>query len=393
MNTTLIATQNLSKLQTDFEKLQKKAAKLNCPIPELIIGKTVMVHAGYNEFGENFFVEKIEVSVTGDAPKLNGWTFIGTVENVEGMTVLRSIPGQEIPATYRDANPCNCDHCKINRLRNSTFIVKHDNGTFMQVGRACLKDFLGHASPEKIAAHAQYLAELTFSDYEDAEAFGGRQVLMCNVDSVVAASIRSIKMFGYQKTDSDQSTRDNVAFHCFNNDPNNRLPVQTEDKELAVQAIEWMQKQTGAEFMMNLAVYSKCQVVAQKAFGYLAAGTMMFLKTFDAIKAHNVIPDINNNEIAAVGQKIKVNATVLTATTFTRAAYHYYDNCVSQVLMMKTEDGKLIKMFTSNMDIKQDDVVIVSGTVKEHSAETFDKSKFHGCMVTQMAPRTRLTVI
>jgi hypothetical protein len=315
-----------------------------------------MVHAGYNEYGENFFVEKIEISVSGNAPRLNDWTFVGTVEAVEGMTVLRSIPGQQIPESYRQANPCNCDHCNINRLRNSTFIVRHDTGVHKQVGRSCLKDFMGHDSPEKIAAYAQYLAELSFSDYENEEAFGSSRVLMAETQSVIEASIRAIRMFGYQKTDSDQSTREAVAFHCFDKDPANRLPVQEEDKKLAVQAIEWMQKQSGSEFMMNLAVYSKCQAVAHKAFGYLAAGTMMFLKTIDTVKANSVISDINNTEIAAVGQKIKVQATVLTATTFTRTAYHYYDNGVSQVLMLKTEDGRLIKMFTSNMDIKQDDV-------------------------------------
>jgi hypothetical protein len=256
-----------------------------------------------------------------------------------------------------------------------------------------LKDFLGHASPEQVAAHAQYLAELTFSDYEDDEAFGGRRVLMCGVDSVVAASIRAIKMFGYQKTDSDLSTRDTVAFHCFGKDPKNRLPIQAEDKELAVQAIEWMQKQTGSEFMVNLAVYSKCQAVAHRSFGYLAAGTMMYLKSINDNRAEKSVEEVNNEALGNDGDKITVSAKVISAVTFNRAAYHYYDNGMSQVLMLKTEDGKLIKMFSSNMDIKQDDLLTVSGKIKECSKETFEKSKFYGCMVTQMAPRTRLTII
>ena len=393
-NAYLIPSQNITKLQADIAKLAKKAAKLGCAAPVLTIGKTVSVKMGENSYGDFIYTQKVEVSVTGEAPKLNGWSFIGVVESVEGTTILRSVPDQQIPEQYRNANPCNCDHCKINRRRNSTFIVQHESGEFKQVGRSCLSDFLGHANPDHIAAYAQHLVELDISDYNEDEKLGyGSKHIAYGTDTVVAAAIRAIKMFGYQKTDADCSTRDIVSMHLFGNREEERLPIEQADRDLAVQAIEWMQQQSGSEFALNLAAYAKCHAVPFKAFGYVVAGAMMFLKTIDNQKASSVKSDINNEAIAAVGEKIKVICAVISARPFTRAAYSYYDSGVSQVLILKTENNELIKMFTANMDIKEGDTVTVSGKIKEHAVETYEKSAFAGCKITSMAPRTRLVKI
>lgn len=392
--TYLIPTQNVATLQADITKLAKKAAKLGCAAPVLTIGKTVSVKIGETAYGDIVYAQKVEVSVTGEAPKLNGWSFIGTVESVEGSTVLRSVPGHQIPEQYRAADPCNCDHCKINRRRNSTFIVQSEAGEFKQVGRSCIRDFLGHANPEHVAAYAQSLVEINFSDYDSDERSYGSTQLAYGTDAVVAAAIRAIKLFGYRKTDCDNNTRDSVAMHLFGKNESSRLPIEQEDRNLAVQAVEWMRKLSGSEFSLNVAAYAKCDSLPYKAFGYIAAAAMMYLKSIDAVRAKESLKSsVNNDALGTEGDKISVRATVVTANTFSRAAYHYYDSGVSQVLMLKTESGNLIKMFSANMDIKVGDSVLVSGKIKECSKETYEKSQFFGCTVTQMAPRTRLTLM
>lgn len=396
MNTNyLIPTQNVATLQADIAKLAKKAAKLGCVAPVLVIGKTVMVPIGKNEFGEVFYAEKVEVSVTGTAPKLNGWSFVGVVENVECSTILRSVSGNEIPAAYRDANPCNCDHCGINRRRNSTFIVQHESGVFKQVGKQCLADFLGHANPEHVAAYAQHIAELNISDYDEDEKLGyGSTHVSYNTAAVVAVAIRAIKMFGYKKTDCDNNTRDSVSCHLFGKNGENRLPVEQGDRDLAVVAVEWMQRLSGSEFMLNVAAYAKCQTLPYKAFGYIVAATMMYLREMEMLKQNeSKRSGINDAAIAAVGEKIKVVCTVISAKSFARTAYSYYDSGVSQVLMLKTENNQLIKMFSANMEIKEGDIVSVSGKVNDHAVESYQKSAFAGSMITTMAPRTRLVKI
>lgn len=392
--TYLIPTQNVATLQADIAKLTKKAAKLGCAAPVLTVGKTVSVKIGETAYGDIVYAQKVEVEVSGEAPKLNGWSFVGTVESVEGSTVLRSVPGHQIPEQYRDADPCNCDHCKINRRRNSTFIVQHESGEFKQVGRSCLRDFLGHANPENVAAYAQSLVEINFSDYDSDETSYGSTQMSYATDAVVAAAICSIKLFGYRRTDSDNNTRDSIACHLFGKDEQSRLPVEQADRDLAVQAIEWMRQLAGNEFSLNVAAYAKCDSLPYKAFGYIAGATQNYLKSIDDVRAQAAIKqNISNEALGSIGDKISVRATVLTAHKFSRATYHYNDTGISQVLMLKTDDNKLIKVFTANLDIAVDSVVIVSGKIKESAIETYEKSKFVGYNVTQMGTRTRLTVV
>lgn len=394
--TYLIPTQNVATLQADIAKLTKKAAKLGCAAPVLTIGKTVSVKIGETAYGDIVYAQKVEVSVSGEAPKLNDWSFIGTIESVEGSTILRSVPGHQIPDQYRDADPCNCDHCKINRRRNSTFIVQHESGEFKQVGRSCLRDFLGHANPEHVAAYAQHLVEFDFGDYDEDEqaSYGASTHHAYNTVGIVAAAIRAIKMFGYRKTEFENNTRDTVSMHLFGKNESSRLPVEQEDRDQAVQAIEWMRLLSGSEFSLNVAAYAKCDAVPYKAFGYIAAAAMMFLKSIDDLRANAAIKqNISNEALGAVGDKISVRATVLTAHKFSRQTYHYHDTGMSQILMLKTDDNKLVKVFTANLDIKVDDVVIVAGKIKESATETFEKSKFVGYNVTQMGTRTRLTIV
>jgi hypothetical protein len=120
------------------------------------------------------------VTVSGVSPRLNGWQFIGAIdvmsdeENNFVGNLLRSIPGVEMPETFRTER-MHCDHCNLWKNWKSTFIVRHDDGTHKQVGRQCLKDFTGHKSPEMLVRLAELLMNVgkLFSDAEDDEWEGG----------------------------------------------------------------------------------------------------------------------------------------------------------------------------------------------------------------------------
>jgi hypothetical protein len=122
------------------------------------------------------------ITVTGDRPKLAGWRFIGTLQSIKdgetNINILRAVPGESIPAQYREASQF-CDHCKTVRRRLDTYIVAHDDGRTAQVGSDCLRDFLGHASPEAIARYYEYLIELaaTAGGFEDGGSGGGESGL------------------------------------------------------------------------------------------------------------------------------------------------------------------------------------------------------------------------
>jgi hypothetical protein len=72
---------------------------------------------------------------------------------------------------YKDCAPY-CAHCRTIRQRTDTFLVRNaDSREIKQVGRQCLRDFLGHENPEHLCAMAELLIDAV-SALEDAEEGG-----------------------------------------------------------------------------------------------------------------------------------------------------------------------------------------------------------------------------
>lgn len=87
----------------------------------------------------------VDVELLGDMPKLDGWRLVAVLSNFEGQVLIETVPGESVDNKYWSTrNPEYCDHCHTNRARNETFLVQHNDGRVMQVGRQCMKDFLGH---------------------------------------------------------------------------------------------------------------------------------------------------------------------------------------------------------------------------------------------------------
>jgi len=90
-------------------------------------------------------VHGFDVAIIGEPPRYQGWRFVAAVDAVEGGTILRYPLGSTAEVPNDQIRAGECDHCHTTRARRSTVLVAHDdNGQLLQVGRSCLKDFLGH---------------------------------------------------------------------------------------------------------------------------------------------------------------------------------------------------------------------------------------------------------
>lgn len=130
--------------------LSKKASKLN---------QTLSWSEHHQNSGVRFIID-------GSQPKLAGWSFFAVLEHSDGQpNVVKFIqPGigtihQNNAQGWLYSGP-DCNHCKIKRKRNDTFLVIDNTQHIKQVGRNCLKDFLGHANPHDVAKYADLLAEV-----------------------------------------------------------------------------------------------------------------------------------------------------------------------------------------------------------------------------------------
>ncbi len=181
-----VRTDLLDALRDRLEKkVNKPARKLG--LPEAVILRdgdpfTKPYATGTYESGEYYFNEITEekaakreakdkpvirfefspILLVAEEAKLAGYEFIATIEHTEAGNLLRVQPNHEdtLPAEYRTAGNV-CDHCGFDRKRKDTYIVRNiDYDTYKQVGRSCIKDFLGHGDPEAIATYFDNLLQL-----------------------------------------------------------------------------------------------------------------------------------------------------------------------------------------------------------------------------------------
>lgn len=174
-----IPSHNVERLLADIAKLNRRATKLGVPA---ITVETVQVEDETYQVRDEV-TDKIvtrvrqfhHLRIVGQTPKFAGWTFAATISVTEEGNVLRTAPGLTVDLkAYRDCRP-GCDHCQTNRFRRETFVVLHEDGSTKQVGRQCLRDFLGHADPHSLAQWAELifsLGELS-AGAEDPDFFGG----------------------------------------------------------------------------------------------------------------------------------------------------------------------------------------------------------------------------
>jgi len=145
--------QNLNTLTAKLTRLNAKLARINiAPITWKQVGHHDEPHPEI----ENALVRYIDLEVEGIVPAENGWSFVATIVHTDDGNIIRAVPGYEVPVEYRD-RPTWCDHCKTNRVRRDTYIVRHEDGRVMQVGSSCLADFIGTSNPNGLTKASEIL--------------------------------------------------------------------------------------------------------------------------------------------------------------------------------------------------------------------------------------------
>jgi hypothetical protein len=153
-----IPLNRLEWLEDKLLKLNRKAKKLGFEKFNLSVLRRFSRSLG--DEGSERLVDFAEVTLTGPTIKINGWQFVAKFELSESGTVVHSImPEIDIPTDLKN-RAGECEHCKSNRSRKDTFILVDESGMLKQVGRQCLKDYLGyHGTPEQILQIASLIAQ------------------------------------------------------------------------------------------------------------------------------------------------------------------------------------------------------------------------------------------
>lgn len=361
---------NMEWLQKQINRMNKKAIKLGTGGVELIVvGSTYEEHAN----GEVAVFQ--QVAIEGEEPKVPGWRFVARIDHNTDPTgasnIVYSMPGRELPAEYRSL-ASDCSHCNWTRKRRDTFILEEEaTGELRQVGRTCIKDFLGEGDPERFAKYAEWLCRVITKCQEavdrEPDRTGMHDHRFIILDRYLAHVSKQIEKNGWvsgraaREDDMLVPTREQALKDMFPYGMDEK-PGDLEDRHYqeAQAAIAWAQQQdpTKNDFTHNMVTTANTGYIDFKMAGTAAA----IVYCYQRETAPKTSTDLSKSRhVFAVGERVTVRVQVLSK----RDVESYYGP--SKLVRMLDTSGNLLVTFASgkfNPDVNS--TIEIAGSVKRH---------------------------
>lgn len=330
-----------------------------------------------------------DVTVTGEAPRYNGWRLLAALDwDPHAGLITRCAPGVD---TIDRTNLRKewCDHCETRRSRRKAYLVGDDDGSQMQVGSSCLKDFLGHHA-SVVFESEESVSEQLFGELM----VGGREEAF-STDTVLGVAWACIKTFGWVPSShhADIPTRDRVHAVLHPHTRADRemaaalspLIAHLGDKAAEVRAFITSDDFSGAsEYVVNLKAIIGADYVSPRNFGLLVSAPQAWARHHEQNLlriAHREAAQ-NSKHVGAKGDKIERELTLTTiryipGTFGTTSLYTFTD-----------VDGNIFKWFSSNdvLEDREGGTFTIRGTVKEHD-------EYRGAKQTVLTRCRILTVV
>lgn len=396
-----IPVENWSGLEVDIEKLNRRADKLGCERIVLTVIQTVDEPVMTETFPREPTGEYRRyhiVTVKGKAPSLNGWVLAGTLQHItddenKEQTILRAAPNETIPEQYRNAKSEWCDHCRTQRYRIDTFVVrKEETGEFQQVGRQCLKDFLGYnANPDALANWAQVIAGIDgmMEAAEERIGGGGGRARFLGLEYYLSYVAKAIREKGWmsrskaREADYDaggvrpEATADRASGYMYivhdakaNADEREKARFTEVDATLAKTAVEWArenlpQLQNPSDYEHNLRVVTSMQAIDGRMTGIAASLIVYYQK-----KTQQQVNYQNSSWFGAVGDRATFTLTVDRVIPHEKQAYGWQgrrgQTATTYIHKMRDEAGNLAVWFSSGEKLEEGKTYRLVATVKDH---------------------------
>lgn len=376
-----VRPQVLPILEAKLTELNLKAQKLGCEPVKL-------VHAGEETKVQKHPLTGVEhretfllLSVEGSTPKLAGWRLVAVVERLASSeNLVRTVPGESCPAELRSTDT-RCEHCNVRRARKEVFILAHDNGRHVQVGRSCLADFLGGRSPESVLQWASWIESLAdlFAKATADECYWGNGKPAWAVVTFLEYTAICIRRLGWvsrkiANSDQCQSTGDVVL--SILNPPRfeseraaleevikrNRLFVDTVDQELAAAALEWGKTlpTDQGDYLYNLGVACRLGFVEMSTVGIMASLIPAYMRHLER-EAELRKPKKVSNHVGEIKKRLVFAVEVASIKWFES----FYGS--RALVKMLDKDGNVLVWWTNTEpDFAVGDQIAIKGTVKEH---------------------------
>lgn len=339
------------------------------------------------------YEERIEVELTGEAPRFAGWTFAARIdiqgydEDGKPIFTLATAPG--IEHLDRDGIDASvCEHCGTRRRRKNTYVLLGTSdehaGRRVVVGSTCLKDFLGWEG---------HIAWLDTPDLDDEEWFGsirGPETSYAVAD-ILRLAIASTRMRGYVPGSAygQTSTREHVGT-VFLTRPTSAQRAAAEELSAAAAEVDptevttMIETLTSEEFpgkspstyAENLKVLLAVTHIHASGLGTLVSAPQAYAKHL-GIAADRAAREAGRAASEWIGTKGEKITVTLTVERLSQIVNHYGGQPTYSTLVSgRTEAGEIVKCFTAAAwvsDIEVGQQITLTATVKDH--ESYEGTK------------------
>lgn len=331
------------------------------------------------------------IEVTGEAPKVAGYAFLGTLEHGEDaqtgepVTVVRTFPGQQVPVEMHERTADNCDHCRKVRTRKDTYLVRHDDGRILQVGKSCLRDFLGIDNPEALVRQLEFLRRLH-------TAVGGgmsKWVVSTFPEFVayVALEVRKAKgrFITRAQAQGGGATADDAWSTMFPTDSRWQEAKATkeemypaeQDIELAARIAGWARTfNPQSDFERNLSAVARKDAIEPRDIGIAAAAYPAYTRAQAGPKpapVSAVVPAASrpSAHLGKYAETITLAVVLVSVRQWNNRRIHEF----------RTQDGDVVVVWSKDeqplpVDVGQ--AVVIDGNVRNHT-------EFRGVKQTELA--------
>ena len=330
----------------------------------------------------------IDITVKGEVPKINGWSFIGklTHDGAGDFVTVLSAPGMKIPAKYRKSKG-DCDHCNRARYRKDTFVISK-NDKFMEIGRSCLKDFFPTVNIEWIVDYFKYIDNMLDSgEIKDFDSFTGVKVRpSAPLDFILMVSNAVIRRDGWMSAtaankimekdkDAHIIPTSSEIIHQLNlllgfvtptkyeikND--SIIELTKKDEEIAPKIIDFVRNDMYGDddYVYNMKNFFNLDEVEIRYVPFVSSGIAAYNRSVEKIieiKAKKAV----SNYVGTIGEKITSDVEV----TGSKYVSGYYGS--SLLIRMVDDSGNTFTTFYSGnkFEPKVGDKLTIKGTVKDH---------------------------
>ncbi|MEW1721645.1 hypothetical protein [Streptomyces sp. NPDC093109] len=321
----------------------------------------------------------VTVTIFGEIPCHRGWTVVARLDHdEEGEAILSLFPGlpdQDAEAVrgYR-AIENFCHGCKVARHRTATYLARHENGEFRQLGTTCVEPYTG--LPIKGLEALWRFGTLKDSDGDGDDEGGVPGDLRLPVDEVLRVTAAIVAQEGrfYGRSEEWKNTLPTASLvesYFFDRKAPEEwratVDADTEAPRTAAAVREWAVQGYGSlsDYRHKVGQLAKPGTVDPRHLPTLVSAIAGWHR--DQEWASNEQAARNSTPQGTAGERLTVAATVTTVIELEERTYGYH---AQRRRLVKFQDaqGNVYVWFSSAAAVPgKGDEVELTGTVKEHS--------------------------